>query len=607
MSLQLRKSSYQTAHRFVKQSIAFRVLAAVLVSLFISATTSWAFALSICAACLFGIGLELLSFSAFVDKVEDRFARIAIGTSTFIHLSFFAIPIPIAMTDPNLGLTFVAAIYACSGLVYPLIGYRSVPQLVIVSTLPYVLVTAMAAGMLAQFYFGAEGTYTALISLAIVPAFLCIGIALYSALRQSDARFHDLVDEANRQREVADEQRDRAEEALLKADAASVAKSEFLASMSHEIRTPMNGVIGMAELLLQTELSATQAQYAQVISSSGDTLMVIIDDVLDFSKLEAGQMELHPEVFELAVLVENVAVLVAEKAREKSVDVMVRIDPNLPKHVVGDPIRIRQVLHNLAGNAVKFTHQGYVILSVTGAQKQKGQVEIEFSVTDSGIGIEPSKIDYMFDRFSQASSGASRNYGGTGIGLSICRELTDLMGGTLGAISEPGEGSVFTMTLTLPAASIRAEPMATLPYGLQVGVFAPTDLSAIVFTEMLGGLNLITHAYAPSEAGVETLVQHIRDGAAPAVVLLDTRVQLGVGRSILDAFDTIPAALRPPIILLCDPAELTTYGETALTVTRPVRLRDLAQAMALALSHRADAAAPHDAVPMREVRQALAS
>jgi hypothetical protein len=256
---------------------------------------------------------------------------------------------------------------------------------------------------------------------------------------------------------------------------------------------------------------------------------------------------------------------------------------------------------------VKFTHQGYVILSVTGAQKQKGQVEIEFSVTDSGIGIEPAKIDCMFDRFSQASSGASRNYGGTGIGLSICRELTDLMGGTLGAISEPGEGSVFTLTLTLPAASVRAEPIVALPYGLHVGVFAHSDLSAIVFTEMLGGLNLITNAYAPSEAGVQTLTQHIRDGAAPAVILLDTRVQLGAGGSILDIFDTIPTAMRPPIILLCDPAELTTYGETALTVTRPVRLRDLAQAMALALSHRADAAAPHDAVPMCEVKQALAS
>jgi signal transduction histidine kinase len=607
MSLKVRQTSYQSAHRFVKQSVAFRILAAVVISVFISATTSWTFALTICAACLFGVGLELLSFSVFVDKIEHRYARIAIGASTFLHLSVFAIPIPIAMTDPNLGLTFVAAIYACSGLVYPLIGYRSVPQLVVVSTLPYVLVTAMAAGMLTQFYLGAEAAHTALISVAIVPAFLCIGIVLYTALRQSDTRFYDLVAEANQQRELADEQRERAETALLKTDAASVAKSDFLASMSHEIRTPMNGVVGMAELLLQTELNPAQAQYARVISSSGDRLMVIIDDILDFSKLEAGQVELHPEPFELAALIENVAVLAAEKAREKSLDVMVRIDPNLPEHVVGDPLRLRQILHKLASNAVKFTDHGYVILSVTGAQQPGGEAAIELSVTDSGIGIEPTKIDHMFDRFSQASNGAARIYGGTGIGLAICRELTDLMGGALSGISEPGEGSVFTLKLTLPVASVRAEPMAVLPNRLHVGIFAASDLSAVVFTEMLGGLNLMTTAYAPTGAGVETLMQQIRDGAAPAVILLDTRVQLGAGNGIVDIFDSLPAALRPPVILLCDPDELTTYGENALTVTRPVRIRDLTQAMALALSYRERVIALTHHAPAYPVKQAVAS
>lgn len=586
MPLNVRQTSYQSAYQFVKQSVAFRILGAVVVSAFISVTMPWIFALTIFVACLFGVALELLCFRAFVDKVENRFARIAIGASTFINLSFFAIPILVVMTNPNLSLTFVAAIYACSGLVYLLIGYRSVPQLIVLSTLPCVLVTAMASGMLTQFYLRVGGHDGVLFSLAIVPSFLCIGVALYSALYQSDKQFHDLVVEANRQRELADEHRERAEKALLKADAANIAKSDFLASISHEIRTPMNGVVGMAELLLATDLNPAQAQYAQVISSSGDRLMVIIDDILDFSKLEAGEVELYPEPFDVAVLVENVAVLAAEKSHEKSLDVMVRIDPNLPKHVVGDPLRLRQILHKLASNAVKFTDHGYVILSVTGVQQSNGEVAIELSVTDSGIGIEPSKIDNMFDRFSQASSGAARIYGGTGIGLAICRELTDLMGGTLSAMSEPGEGSVFTLQLTLPAAAVRPEPMAALPDSLCVGIFASSDLAAVVYTEMLGGLHLKTNSYAPTGAGVDTLMQQIQEGAAPAVILLDTRVQPGAGNSIFDIFESLPAALRPPVILLCDPDELTTYGESALTVTRPVRVRDLAQTLALALGHR---------------------
>jgi len=522
-------------------------------------------------------------FQLCVNRVDNRLARIAIAGSTFLHLVTYSIPIPLAMLQPNFGMIFVVAIYACSGLVYALIGYRTINQLMIVSTLPYVLGTAVATGMLARYFFNMGDNYTALVCLAIMPSYLCVGLALFTGLRQSDEQLRELVNEATCQREAALAQKKRAEEAQIKADAASVAKSEFIAAMSHEIRTPMNGVVGMTELLLQTRLTPAQAQYAQVISTSGENLMVVINDILDFSKLEARKIDIHPEPFELAAMIENVAVLTSEKARDKSVDVMVRIDPNLPRYVVGDPSRIRQVLQNLAGNAVKFTQNGYVILSVTGAPKIDGQVDLEFSVTDSGIGIAPDKLDHIFERFTQASSGPAREYGGTGLGLSICRELTELMNGKIWAVSEPGEGSVFTMKLSLPEAFVRVEPIAELPRNLTVGVFAPCDLTAIIFGETLAGLGAQAVPFSPTEAGVLSLLSKMKKNTAPDVILLDTRVELGSGRTLLELLDQIPAELRPSVVLLCAPSELGIYAQTALAVTRPVRIRDLGQALALAM------------------------
>lgn len=583
MSPQLRRKRYRTVYRLIKQYFVFRVLCAVMLNVFVGTTLSWQTAVLIGGACLLGIVAEQLAFRFFVDDVEKRSARVLIGSAVFLQLVCFAAPIPLALRDPNLGLTFITAIYACSGLVYPLIGYRAVKPLVLAATAPFCGAVLLSAITLSQNYFMMGETHAALISMAIVPGYLCLGVTLYSALRLSDDRLYHLVKEATQQRKEADAQRKIAETALVKADAANIAKTEFLAAVSHEIRTPMNGVIGMSELLLRTQLTAAQAQYAQVISTSSDSLLVIINDILDFSRLETRAIDLHPEPFEVAALVENVAILMADKARDKPLDVMVRIDPNMPKYVIGDPARIRQILQNMAGNAVKFTEQGYVVLSLTGATDPNGQVRLDFSVADSGIGMDPDKIDFMFERFSQASSGSTRTFGGIGIGLSICKELADLMDGTIRARSEPGEGSEFTFSVSLLEASVRAEPMPVLPQNLSVGLFAPSDLITVFFTEILSGMNSRTTSFAATKAGVLTLVAQIQKGCAPDVVLLDTRVDFGDGTTVMDLLAPIPESIRPPIVLLCDPSELATYASSALAVTRPVRMRDLTQAMSLAL------------------------